>query len=106
MRQSELTLQLANVRLDYTKRKLVVDFESAFQDARRAADDVNTLRSSIDLAAQSLRLTVLRYKAGDGTALEVVTAQNALAQEKDLLSDAEAAYVVAIAKLQTVTGPF
>ena len=59
-----------------------------------------------DLAAESLRLTKLRYQAGESTALEVVDAQNTLVQARNAYDDAQARYRVALADLQTVTGSF
>ncbi len=106
VRQAELQGQLASVQLEYAQRKLVADFEGAYSQAGSAAEQIETLRSSVSLAAESLRLTTLRYKAGEATALEVVDAQNAVAQENDTLVQAEAAYAVAVAQLQSVTGPF
>jgi outer membrane protein TolC len=58
------------------------------------------------LAAESLRLTTLRYQAGEATALEVVDAQNTLATTRNNLDDGETRYRVALANLQTLTGPF
>lgn len=106
VRQAELRGQLAGVQLAYAQRKLVADFEGAYGQAGSSAEQIETLRSSVLLAAESLRLTMLRYKAGEATALEVVEAQNAVAQESDALVEAEAAYAVATAQLQSVTGPF
>ncbi len=45
------------------------------------------LRNSADLAADSLRLTTLRYQAGEATALEVVDAQNTLTQARNNYRD-------------------
>ena len=59
-----------------------------------------------DLAAESLRLTNLRYTAGEATALEVVDAQNTLVQARNGFDDAGTRYRVALADLQTVTGRF
>ena len=39
---------------------------------------MDSLQHVADLAAESLRLTTLRYQAGESTALEVVDAQNTL----------------------------
>ena len=49
---------------------------AAYAEARGAQAQLDSLRESVDLAAESLRLTVLRYQAGEATALEVVDAQN------------------------------
>jgi outer membrane protein TolC len=48
----------------------------------------------------------LRYEAGESTALEVVDAQNTLVQARDGHDAALSRYRVALAQLQTVTGPF
>ena len=67
---------------------------------------VDTLRRASDLAAESLRLINLRYQAGESTALEVVDAQNTLVQTRNAYDDAQTRYRVAVANLQTLTGPF
>jgi outer membrane protein TolC len=106
IRQARLRVQSADVQLQYAQRKLIADFESAYQEAEHAAAQTDLLRNSVSLADESLRLTTLRYKAGESTALEVVSAQDALAQEKNALVDAEAGYATAVAKLQAIAGPF
>ncbi len=73
---------------------------------RRAANWISCAIPS-DLATDSLRLTTLRYQAGEAIALEVVDAQNTLTTgAQQLSSDGEARYHVAIANLQTLTGSF
>jgi outer membrane protein TolC len=67
---------------------------------------VATARESADLGRESLRLTVLRYQAGQASALEVVDAQNTFAQSRNAYDDAQARYRMALAQLQTVTGSF
>ncbi|HEV2731946.1 MAG TPA: TolC family protein, partial [Terriglobales bacterium] len=61
-------------------------------------------RQSADLAAESLRLTTLRYQAGEATALEVVDAQNTRTQSQNALNDGQVRFRVALANLQTLTG--
>jgi outer membrane protein TolC len=51
-----------------------------------------------------LRLTLLRYQAGEATALEVVDAQTTLNQARNAYDDGLARYRIAIAALQTLTG--
>ncbi|MGE5073582.1 MAG: TolC family protein [Anaerolineae bacterium] len=53
-----------------------------------------------------MRLTTLRYKGGVATVLEVVDAQNAMATARNAYADGQTRYRVALAVLQTVTGPF
>jgi outer membrane protein TolC len=67
---------------------------------------VESLRQSSELATENLRLTVLRYQAGESTALEVVDAQTILAQARNAYDDGQVRYRVALANLQTLTGNF
>jgi outer membrane protein TolC len=65
---------------------------------------VESLRSSADLSAESLRLTLLRYQAGEATALEVVDAQVTASQGRGAYDDGLLRYRVALATLQSLTG--
>jgi outer membrane protein TolC len=68
--------------------------------------ETETLREAAGLAAESLRLTTLRYQTGEATALEVVDAQNVLAGARNSFDDGQTRYRVALATLQTLTGNF
>jgi len=67
---------------------------------------MESLASSAELAAESMRLVTLRYQAGESTVLEVVDAQNTLTQARNAYDDGQARYRVAVANLQTLTGTF
>ena len=77
-----------------------------YNEALAAKSGVDNLQHVADLAAESLRLTTLRYQAGESTALEVVDAQNTFVQARTAIDDAQVRYRVALAELQTLTGPF
>jgi outer membrane protein TolC len=62
------------------------------------------LDQSIKTATESLRLTNLRYAAGEGTVLEVVDAQNSVVNAELSRADGAVRYYVALANLQTLTG--
>ena len=59
---------------------------------------------SAKTAAESLRLTKLRYTGGEGTVLEVIDAQNALTAAENARDDGALRYQTALANLQTLTG--
>jgi outer membrane protein TolC len=67
---------------------------------------MESLASSAELAAESMRLTTMRYQAGESTVLEVVDAQNTLTQARNAYDDGQARFRVAVANLQTLTGTF
>ncbi len=106
VRQSELRLRQARFDLSFTQRQLLANLNSFYLESQTAAAQVASLRSSMDLSAESLRLTLLRYQAGEATVLEVVDAQTTLAQARNAYDDGLVRYRVALANLQTLTGAF
>ena len=106
VRQSELRLQLARNDLTLTQRQLLGNLNSFYAEAGAASALLDSLRRTVDLAAESLRLTILRYQAGEATALEVVDAQTTAAQARNAYLDGLLRLRLAIANLQTLTGAF
>lgn len=106
VKQAELRRTQAQVELSAAQRQLVANLQNFYGEAEAARAELDTLRNSAELAAESLRLTTLRYQAGDASALEVVDAQNALTQARNAYDDGEARYRLALANLQTLTGNF
>jgi len=106
LRQAEYQRQQARVDLSFAQRQVLKNLYSYYNEARTARSELATLKSSADLAAQSLRLNTLRYKAGDATVLDVLNAQNTLTQARDSYAAGLARYRLALANLQTLTGSF
>ncbi|MGH9535036.1 MAG: TolC family protein [Terriglobales bacterium] len=104
--QAQRAQKQARLSLSYAQRALLAGLQGDYAAARTAQQDLQSLRRAARLAAQSLRLTHLRYRAAVATALEVVDAQQALIAARDNLADGEARYHVALARLQTLTGAF
>ena len=106
VRASEVRQRQAQATLTQAQRQLVSNFYSAYNEALAARASVDSLRRVADLAAESLRLTTLRYQAGESSALEMVDAQSTLVQARNAADDAAVRDRVAIASLQTLTGTF
>jgi len=106
VRQSELRRELAQTELSAAQRKLLADLKTLYAEAEAAKIELDVLQQSAELAAESVRLTNLRYQAGEATALEVVDAQNSLVTARNNYDDGEARYRLAVANLQTLTGVF
>ena len=106
VKSAGLERDLAKVELSFAQRKMVADLRTLYQESQTARAELESLRSSADLAAESLRLTTLRYQAGEATALEVVDAQNTLTASQNALGDGQVRFRVAIANLQTLSGKF
>lgn len=104
VRQAQLRRDQAKVELSYTQRKLLAEMRSLYSEAETALNELAGLQRSSELAADSLRLTTLRYKNGEATVLEVVDAQSAYAAADANYQDGALRYRVALANLQTLTG--
>ena len=106
LKQAELRRDQARVELTHAQRELLSHLRQFYNEAAIARDEMESLASSADLAAESLRLANLRYQAGESTVLEVVDAQNTLTQARGAYDDGQSRYRVAVATLQTLTGNF
>lgn len=104
VKQAELRRAQAQRELSLAQRKLLAEIRSLYAEADTALNELSGLSRSADLAAESLRLTTLRYKGGEATVLEVVDAQTTNTQANFAFQDGAVRYRVALANLQTLTG--
>jgi outer membrane protein TolC len=104
IKQAQLRRAQAQRELSLAQRKLLAEIKSLYGEADTALNELAGLSRSAELAAESLRLTTLRYKNGEATVLEVVDAQTTAAQANFSFQDGAVRYRVALANLQTLTG--
>jgi outer membrane protein TolC len=104
LKQADLRREQARVELSFTQRQLLAKMRTLYDEAQTARTELESLRQSAELAAESLRLTTVRYQAGESTVLEVVDAQNTLTQARNAFNDGQERFQVAMANLQTLTG--
>jgi outer membrane protein TolC len=104
VKQAELKLQQARIDLSFTQRQLLSTLNSFYLEANVASSQMASLKHSLDLSEESLKLTLLRYQAGEVTVLEVVDAQTTLFSARNAYDDGLARYRLALAALQTLTG--
>src|ERR1700739_3225296 len=102
--QAQLHQKQAKLELSYSQRKLLAEIRSLYAEAETSLNELAGLARSAELAAESQRLTTLRYKDGEATVLEVVDAQTAFVQASNNYHDGALRYRVALANLQTLTG--
>ena len=106
VKQAELNRDRSKIELSFTQRQLAANLQSFYHEAEISKAQLGLLQHSFELANEGLRLTTLRYQAGEATVLEVVDAQNTLTQAHDAYDDAQVRYRVSLAELQTLTGAF
>jgi outer membrane protein TolC len=104
VKQSEIRRDVAKVALSNTQRRLIAQLDEAYSEARAAHDQLSSLDMSVADAAESLRLTKLRYASGEATVLEVVDAESTYVSTEDAREDGRVRYETARAELQAITG--
>jgi outer membrane protein TolC len=106
VKQAALRRDQAQVELSFTQRQLLAQLRSFYEEAETARSELDSLGQSSQLAAESLRLTTLRYQAGEAVVLEVVDAQNTMIASRNAFDDGQVRCRLALANLQTLTGNF
>jgi outer membrane protein TolC len=106
VKQAELRRDQARLELSHEQRQLLSHLQQFYEEANMSRAEMESLASSAEMAADSLRLVTLRYQAGESTVLEIVDAQNTLIQARNGYDDGQVRYRVAVANLQTLTGSF
>ncbi len=106
LHQAEYKQQSAKAALDLTKRSDLSELYATYDEAMVARAALDEARETAELAAESLRLTSLRYAAGASLASEVVDAETTLVTARNAYADAQVRYRTLLAALQTFTGSF
>ncbi len=104
VRQARDSVQLAEIKASFAERQVQADLRALYLQAETARNLVTSLSRARDLAEENLHLTLLRYQAGEATALEAVSAEDAFAVAKNALEDGLNRSHIALAQLQTLTG--
>jgi outer membrane protein TolC len=104
VKQSEILRDSARTALNATQRRLVAQLDETYDEAGTSRGELQSLEQSVQTARESLRLTRLRYTAGEATVLEVVDAQNSLTSAEVAREDGAVRYQLAVTNLQLLTG--
>jgi outer membrane protein TolC len=106
LKQAEYKQQSAQAALSLAKRMHLSELYATYDEAIVAQSALEESRRTAELAAESLRLTNLRYQGGASLASEVVDAETALVTARNAYADAQVRYRTLLATLQTFTGSF
>jgi outer membrane protein TolC len=104
VKQNEFRRDAARVNLSAAKRRLIATLEETYAEAASERNQLGLLEQSVRTAEESLRLTKLRYAAGEASALEVVDAQSSFVAAGQAQADGVLRYQIALAALQTMVG--
>lgn len=102
--QSSTELQNSENELENLKGQIDYDVRSSLLNMKSAAEQVDVAKSNIDLANKSLQESRDRFSAGVTNTVEVVQAQQAVAEANDNLISAQYAYNIAKVSLARAVG--
>ena len=106
VKQSEIARHEAAADLSLAQRTAVRNLRGFYNEAQTARRQIELLQRSVDLASEGLRLSTLRYQAGEATIIDLVDAQTGFLQSRNAFDDGLLRYRLAIGNLQTLTGTF
>jgi outer membrane protein TolC len=104
VRQADIRRQQARLELELFRSQLLSNLHALYLEAQTALGQIDSLKRSMEDAAESLRLTHLRYEAGEISVLEVVDAQSTLVDARNAYDGGLARYRLALANIQMLTG--
>ena len=104
VKQSVIKRDAAKVALTAAQRRVIAQLDETYSEAAAARDELASLDRSVETAAESLRLTKMRYAEGEGTVFEVVDAENSYVDAENARQDGRVRYQVARAELETLAG--
>ena len=104
VKQAQIQRDTAKVVLSATQRRLLAQLDEAYAEAHAAQNQIASLDLSVTTADESLKLTRLRYTAGEASVLEVLDAQASYTSAQIAREDGAVRYQAALANLQLLTG--
>lgn len=98
-RQQEANIQIAETQFADTRDQIRFAVEQAYNQLVSNLDNIDTTTRAVGQAEESVRLARLRFRAGVGTQLEVLNAENQLTQAEGNRVNAILGYNRALATL-------
>jgi outer membrane protein len=104
VRQAETrAAQVADTR-EIADRRLSQEYQSALARVRRLYEQISISRIQVTASEEDFRLSRVRYEGGEGPAIDVVVAQNSLAQARSTYFSNIASYLNARVDLEVTSG--
>jgi outer membrane protein TolC len=103
-RQLSLQAEQLSVESQLSRRLYAREYASAELRVRALFEQIATTREQVRLSQENLDLSRIRYEGGEGSALEVVSAQTQLAQARGTYYQVRVAHLTARADLAIAAG--
>jgi outer membrane protein len=102
--QWTLQAQQTALERELQGRALLREYDAAHARVQALYEQIDITREQVSLSEQSLKLSRVRYEGGEGSALEVMSAQTEVAQARSNLYQALAGHLQARADLAIASG--
>jgi len=102
--QARQQLALAKVQLEQTQQTVEEQVRAAYLNLQQAAEQLASAQAGLVAAQEALRIANVRFSAGVGTQLEVVTAIQNLAAADAAVVQARFQYNLALAQIDQAVG--
>lgn len=102
--QAELRARQVEANREIATRVFSKEYQSALARVKRIYEQIGMTVEQVRLSEENLKLSRVRYEGGEGSALDVVAAQQQLTQARSNRYAAVAAYLTARADLEVASG--
>jgi outer membrane protein TolC len=102
--QARRQLDLSRVQLEQTQQTVEEQVRAAYLNLQQAAESLTSAQAGLVAAQEALRIANVRFQAGVGTQLEVVTAIQNLASAEAAVVQAQFQYNLALAQIDQAVG--
>ena len=102
--QARQQLTISRVQLDQTQQTVEQQVRAAYLNLQQAAEQLASAQAGLVAAQEALRIANVRFQAGVGTQLEVVTAVQNLAAADAAVVQARFQYNLALAQIDQAVG--
>lgn len=103
-RQARNNVEKAKVAIEEQKRVVTMEVAQAYYNLKAALEAIEFKKKAKEAAAESYRLTNLRFENGLATTLEVIQAEEALADQENQYEKAVRDYNLAVVNYENATG--
>lgn len=104
--QQQLQSEIAEQNFATTRNDIRLQVRNAYADLEANFSNIATTRLAVAEAEEALELSILRFNAGVGTQLDVLSSQSQLTDAEDNLVETIVGYNRSIARLQRAIGSF
>ena len=103
IRENNIALEQARLQEQHTNQLLTLRTQQAYDKLIESCLLISENRHALDIARENYRLSGVNYRAGMGTITDLLTAQTALLQAENNLTDALIAYRVNLRRYTDLT---